>query len=77
MHGFKRLGGIADTDMVVVQGTGPAGLFAVAKAVCEGASRVIAIKPIHPAITGKFLDRIGLHTQNASGGCEGPPGSAQ
>lgn len=43
MHGFERLGGIADTDTVVVQGAGPVGLFAVAKAVCEGASRVIAI----------------------------------
>jgi L-iditol 2-dehydrogenase len=43
MHGFERFGGIADTDTVVVQGAGPVGLFAVAKAVCEGASRVIAI----------------------------------
>jgi L-iditol 2-dehydrogenase len=43
MHGFERLGGIADTDTVVVQGAGPVGLFAVAKAVCEGASRVIVI----------------------------------
>jgi threonine dehydrogenase-like Zn-dependent dehydrogenase len=43
MHGSERLGGIADTDTVVVQGAGPVGLFAVAKAVCEGASRVIAI----------------------------------
>jgi L-iditol 2-dehydrogenase len=43
MHGFERLGGIADTDTVVVRGAWPVGLFAVAKAVCEGASRVIAI----------------------------------
>jgi L-iditol 2-dehydrogenase len=43
MHGFERLGGISDTDTVVVQGAGPVGLFAVAKAACEGASRVIVV----------------------------------
>ncbi|MGW2354711.1 alcohol dehydrogenase catalytic domain-containing protein [Actinacidiphila glaucinigra] len=37
MHGFERLGRIAATDTVVVQGAGPVGLFAVAKAVAEGA----------------------------------------
>jgi L-iditol 2-dehydrogenase len=51
MHGFERLGGIADTDTVVVHGAGPVGLFAVAKAVCEGASRVIAIGGPRPALT--------------------------
>ena len=43
MHGFERLGRIAATDTVVVQGAGPVGLFAVAKAVAEGAGRVIVI----------------------------------
>ncbi|MDX2647544.1 hypothetical protein PV341_29050 [Streptomyces sp. PA03-1a] len=43
MHGFERLGRIAAADTVVVQGAGPVGLFAVAKAVAEGARRVIVI----------------------------------
>ncbi|MFD3583255.1 zinc-binding dehydrogenase [Streptomyces sp. NPDC058683] len=43
IHGFERLGRIAATDTVVVQGAGPVGLFAVAKAVAEGAGRVIVI----------------------------------
>lgn len=43
MHGFERLGRIDATDTVVVQGAGPVGLFAVAKAIAEGAGRVIVI----------------------------------
>jgi len=43
IHGFERLGRIGNTDTVVVQGAGPVGLFAVAKAVSEGAGQVIVI----------------------------------
>ena len=43
VHGFDRLGRIENRETVLVQGTGPLGLFAVAMAHRAGASRVIAI----------------------------------
>jgi threonine dehydrogenase-like Zn-dependent dehydrogenase len=43
VHGFDRLGALDDRQTVVVQGTGPLGLFAVAKAALSGAANVIAI----------------------------------
>jgi L-iditol 2-dehydrogenase len=43
VHAFDRLGGLDDRHSVVVQGSGPLGLYSVAKAVAGGASTVIAI----------------------------------
>jgi threonine dehydrogenase-like Zn-dependent dehydrogenase len=42
MHGFRRLGEVEDA-VVVVQGSGPLGLFAAARAVEAGAREVIVI----------------------------------
>lgn len=43
MNAFDELGEISTTDTVVVQGTGPLGLLAIARARVGGARRVIAI----------------------------------
>jgi len=43
VHGFERLGTIDDGQSVVVLGTGPLGLFAVAKAATTAAGPVIAV----------------------------------
>ncbi len=43
IHGFDRLGYLDDQHTVVVQGAGPLGLFALAKAVASGARQVIVI----------------------------------
>jgi len=43
MHGFERIGRVASSETVVVQGTGPIGLYSVAMARGAGAHRVIAI----------------------------------
>ncbi|MET7400379.1 zinc-binding dehydrogenase [Dactylosporangium sp. NPDC005572] len=42
MHGFARLGPVEDRT-VVVQGAGPLGLFAVARAVASNAAKVIVV----------------------------------
>jgi threonine dehydrogenase-like Zn-dependent dehydrogenase len=43
VHSFDRIGRIAPTDTVVIQGAGPLGLFATALADHMGAARVITI----------------------------------
>ncbi len=43
MHGFEKLGGIGSAEDVVVQGSGPLGLFATAVARDRGARRVFTI----------------------------------
>jgi L-iditol 2-dehydrogenase len=43
VHGFDRLGQLDDRQVVVIQGSGPLGLFAVAKAVTSGAGRIIIV----------------------------------
>lgn len=43
VHGFDRLGALDDRHHVVIQGAGPLGLFAVAKAVSSGPANVIVI----------------------------------
>ena len=43
VHAFDRLGPIDDRQTVVIQGSGPLGLFALAKAVRGGASQIIVI----------------------------------
>jgi L-iditol 2-dehydrogenase len=43
VHGFDRLGALDDRHAVVIQGTGPLGLFSVAKAATSGLSNIIAI----------------------------------
>jgi threonine dehydrogenase-like Zn-dependent dehydrogenase len=41
MHGFERLGPVDDRHTVLVQGSGPLGLFALARAIVAGAARVV------------------------------------
>jgi L-iditol 2-dehydrogenase len=41
--GFERLGTLEDYQTVLIQGSGPLGLFAVAKAVTSGVSQVICV----------------------------------
>jgi L-iditol 2-dehydrogenase len=43
VHGFDRLGPLDDRQNVVIQGSGPLGLFALAKAVTSGPANVIVI----------------------------------
>jgi L-iditol 2-dehydrogenase len=43
VHGYDRLGPLDDRHSVVIQGSGPLGLFALARAVRSGAKRVIVI----------------------------------
>jgi threonine dehydrogenase-like Zn-dependent dehydrogenase len=43
MHAFDDLGVLDDRHSVVIQGSGPLGLFAVARAVCSSAAKVIVI----------------------------------
>jgi L-iditol 2-dehydrogenase len=43
VHGFDRLGQLDDRQVVVIQGSGPLGLFAVAKAVTSGAGRIVIV----------------------------------
>ena len=43
VHGFDRLGHLDDRHAVVIQGSGPLGLFALAKAVTSGPSNVIVV----------------------------------
>jgi threonine dehydrogenase-like Zn-dependent dehydrogenase len=43
VHGFDRLGSLDDRHTVVIQGSGPLGLFAVAKAVTSGPANVIVV----------------------------------
>ncbi|MEV7663642.1 zinc-binding dehydrogenase [Paenarthrobacter sp. NPDC089316] len=43
VHGFERVGQLKSTDTVVIQGSGPIGLFAVAYAVQMGVRRTIVI----------------------------------
>lgn len=43
VHGFDRLGRIADHEIVVIQGAGPLGLYAAAMALRAGASQVIVL----------------------------------
>ena len=43
IHGFDRLGPLDDRHSVVIQGSGPLGLFSLAKAVTSGPANVIVI----------------------------------
>jgi len=43
MHGFERLGPLAGYETVVVQGSGPVGLYAAAVARTRGADRVLVV----------------------------------
>jgi len=43
VHAFERLGTLREPEIVVVQGTGPVGLFSIAMAARSGAAKVIAI----------------------------------
>jgi L-iditol 2-dehydrogenase len=43
VHAFERLGTLREPEIVVVQGTGPIGLFSTAMAARSGAAKVIAI----------------------------------
>jgi L-iditol 2-dehydrogenase len=43
VHGFDRLGALDDRHSVVIQGSGPLGLFALAKAVSSGPANVIVV----------------------------------
>jgi threonine dehydrogenase-like Zn-dependent dehydrogenase len=43
VHGFERLGPVGVTDSVLVQGSGPLGLFTVAMATSSGAGKIIVI----------------------------------
>jgi L-iditol 2-dehydrogenase len=43
VHAFERLGTLREPEIVVVQGTGPIGLFSVAMSARSGAAKVIAI----------------------------------
>jgi threonine dehydrogenase-like Zn-dependent dehydrogenase len=43
VHGFERLGGIQPWETVVVQGSGPVGLWSVALAIASGARQVLVI----------------------------------
>ena len=43
MHGFERLGNLASHETVLVQGSGPVGLYAVAVSKDRGARRVMVI----------------------------------
>lgn len=43
VHGFDRLGPLDDRHNVVIQGSGPLGLFAVAKALTSGPANVVVI----------------------------------
>jgi L-iditol 2-dehydrogenase len=43
VHGFERLGRVTVTDTVLIQGSGPLGLFAVALAKSAGVDKVIVI----------------------------------
>ncbi len=43
VHAFERLGTLREPEIVVVQGTGPVGLFSVVMAARSGAAKVIAI----------------------------------
>ncbi|MGO9058716.1 MAG: zinc-binding dehydrogenase [Candidatus Binataceae bacterium] len=43
VHAFERLGPLREPEVVVVQGTGPVGLFSTVMAARSGAARVIAI----------------------------------
>jgi len=43
MHGFQRLGPLDDRHTVLVQGSGPLGLFALARTVAAGAARVVVV----------------------------------
>ncbi|MFH1484860.1 MAG: zinc-binding dehydrogenase [Chloroflexota bacterium] len=43
VHGYDRLGRLSFDDMVVVQGAGPIGLFALAMAVAAGVAKTILI----------------------------------
>jgi L-iditol 2-dehydrogenase len=58
VHGFKRLGDIEDA-VVVVQGSGPLGLFALAKAVTSNAREVIVVGG--PAGRLELASRWGAH----------------
>jgi L-iditol 2-dehydrogenase len=59
VHGFDRLGSLDDRHTVVVQGSGPLGLFALAKAVTSGPSQVIVIGG--PADRLDLAQRWGAH----------------
>ena len=41
MHGFELLGGIASHETIVIQGSGPIGLYALAVARDKGANRIL------------------------------------
>jgi threonine dehydrogenase-like Zn-dependent dehydrogenase len=43
IHGFDRVGAVDDRQSVVIQGSGPLGLFSLARAYRSGASNVIVI----------------------------------
>ena len=43
MHGFERLGAIKATETVLIQGSGPLGVFATAVAKDHGAKQVLVI----------------------------------
>jgi L-iditol 2-dehydrogenase len=43
VHGFERLGAVDDRHAVVIQGSGPLGLFALAISACSGPKNVIVI----------------------------------
>jgi threonine dehydrogenase-like Zn-dependent dehydrogenase len=43
IHGYEKIGRIETTDTVVIQGSGPVGLYALAYAVQSGASRTVMI----------------------------------
>jgi threonine dehydrogenase-like Zn-dependent dehydrogenase len=43
MHGFDQLGAVDDRHSVLVQGSGPLGLFALARAIVAGAAQVLVV----------------------------------
>jgi len=43
LHGFDRLGGLDDRHSVLIQGSGPLGLFSLARAVRGGPGKIIVV----------------------------------
>jgi len=43
LHGFDRLGGLDDRHSVLIQGSGPLGLFSLARAVRGGSGKIIVV----------------------------------
>jgi threonine dehydrogenase-like Zn-dependent dehydrogenase len=43
VHGYERLGAVEPHETIVIQGSGPVGLYALAYAVAQGAGQVICI----------------------------------